>query len=125
MDQKTADCLSKADANRDLAGELITSSLRSFPYDWVIVIAFYAAVHYVNAYLWENDNQYEPENHQDRSGKIYALPILYHVRDQYRRLNRLGFNARYRETVHFNRNAAQSALADLRDIEAQIRPHLS
>jgi len=124
MDQKTADYLSKADANRDLAGELIASSLRSSPYDWGIVIAFYAAVHYVNAYLWQNDNRYEPKDHRDRSGKINTQPTLYRVRSQYRRLNGLRFRARYRETAHFNQTAAQGALADLRDIEAQIRPSL-
>lgn len=93
-------------------------------YDWVAVIAFYAAVHYVNAYLWEMDNHYSPENHRERAEKIDNLPDLRLIRAHYRRLNRLGYNARYNETYRLNLSTAQSALADLQDIEAQIRPRL-
>jgi hypothetical protein len=27
-------------------------------------------VHYVNAYLWEQDNRYDPGNHKNRGAKV-------------------------------------------------------
>ncbi len=62
MEQKTADCLWTAERNSDLATELLATHMQTPPFDWAVVIAFYAAVHYVNAYLWERDNRYDPGN---------------------------------------------------------------
>lgn len=124
MEQKTADCLWTAERNRDLATELVSTHMQTPPFDWVVVIAFYAAVHYVNAYLWERDNRYDPGNHKNRGAKARTLPDLRRINRQYRRLNGLAYDVRYVETYRLNRAAAQSALNDLRDIETQIRPLL-
>lgn len=124
MEQKTADCLRTAERNRDLATELLLTQMRTPPFDWAVVIAFYAAVHYVNAYLWERDNRYDPGNHKNRSAKVRTLPNLRPIRGQYRRLNGLAYDVRYVETYRLNLATAQSALSDLQDIEAQILPLL-
>ncbi len=124
MEQKTADCLRTAERNRNLATELSSTQMQTPPFDWAVVIAFYSAVHYLNAYLWERDNRYDPGNHKNRGAKVRTLPDLQPIRRQYRRLNGLAYDVRYVETYRLNRATAQSALTDLRDIEVQIRPLL-
>jgi hypothetical protein len=124
MEQKTADCLRTAERNRSLATELLSTQMQTPPFDWAVVIAFYAAVHYVNAYLWERDNRYDPGNHKNRGAKVRTLPDLRPIRRQYRLLNGLAYDVRYVETYRLNLTTARSALNDLRAIEAQIRPLL-
>jgi hypothetical protein len=124
MEQKTIDCLWTAERNRSLATELLSTPMQTPPFGWAVVIAFYAAVHYVNAYLWERDNRYDPGNHRNRGAKVRTLSGLQSVNRQYRRLNSLAYDVRYVETYRLNLATARSALNDLQDIEAQIRPLL-
>lgn len=63
-------------------------------YEWAAVIAFYAAVHYVNGYLWEV-RRYEPPDHQSRNLLVRGDPGLQPCRRQYERLFEVGFQARY------------------------------
>jgi hypothetical protein len=53
MEQKTREHLETAARNRDLAHALIDPEssiiVQPPPLDWAVVVAFYAAVHYVNA----------------------------------------------------------------------------
>jgi hypothetical protein len=71
VEQRTGEHLETAERNRDLARLLLAPSMaaslsthgfRQPPYEWVAVIVFYAAVHYVNAYLWER-LRLEPNDH--------------------------------------------------------------
>jgi hypothetical protein len=63
-------------------------------YEWAAVIAFYAAVHYVNGYLWEI-RRYEPPDHQSRNRLVRSDPGLRPCFDEYERLFSAGFRARY------------------------------
>lgn len=59
-------------------------------------MAFYAAVHTVNAYLWET-RRFAPTTHAQRSTEVrYSLPISA-CRSSYLALNRTGYDARYGE----------------------------
>ena len=57
MDQRTREHLDLAERDHKLAQDLLglaaSGTLRPPPYEWIAVVAFYAALHYVNAYLWE------------------------------------------------------------------------
>lgn len=61
--------LDRATRNRELAHVLMAPALspnmQPPPFDWAVVAAFYAAVHYVNAYLREKQ-RYEPRDHAGR-----------------------------------------------------------
>ncbi len=124
MEQRTRDHLRAANVHRNLARELLSANLKTSPYDWVVVIAFYAAVHYVNAYLWEKDNRYQPTNHADRRRKVNTLAALQPAAPSYRRLQSLGYDLRYDPTRHVNRATAESALRDLWRVESTVRAAL-
>jgi hypothetical protein len=66
----------------------------TLPKEWAAVIAFYAAVHYVNAYLWEI-RRYTPPNHQSRNYLVDGDSVLTQCRHEYRRLLNAGYSARY------------------------------
>ena len=96
------------------------ASLRPTPWEWVAVIAFYAAVHYVNAYLWET-RRLKPANHGHRGAEIRADSRLVWCRAGYRALQDTGFRARYVETYTLEEQRARSLLnTDLRLVEATV-----
>lgn len=68
--------------------------MRSASLRWAAVVAFYDAVHYVNAYLWERLG-IEPVNHNQRVRFIGASSELRSVRRHYIRLQAAAFDARY------------------------------
>ena len=123
MDPKTANHLRISVRNRDLARALLgpaNDGLQPSPWEWVAVMAFYAAVHAVNAYLWEV-RRYDPANHGDRRAQLrLSLPITACSRD-YRHLERLGFNARYDERFSLTEQQARELLdVDFRRVEATV-----
>jgi hypothetical protein len=83
-------------------------------------MAFYAAVHVVNAYLWET-RRYAPSNHNDRSREIqYTLPIR-SSRGSYRNLSITGYHARYLDTFSLSQQQARTLLdVDSRRVEATV-----
>lgn len=98
MEQRTSEHLAKADHHRDVAqaliGPLASQISQPPPLDWAVVAAFYAAVHYVNAYLWET-RRFDPGTHPNRSAAVRAEPALRPAAPAYLRLQDLGFQARY------------------------------
>jgi hypothetical protein len=106
MEQRTSEHLAKADHHRQVAqalvGPLASQISDSPPLDWAVVAAFYAAVHYVNVYLWET-RQYDPGTHPNRGAAVQAEPVLRPAAQAYRRLQDLGFQARY--VAHFQPRA--------------------
>ena len=58
------------------------------------VLAFYSAVHLVNALLWQR-LRYEPYDHRDRQSMVDRVSDLRSSRASYARLRGLGFSARY------------------------------
>ncbi len=112
-----------ADRNRDLTSILVAAKLSAPPYSWAVVVAFYAAVHYVNAYLWEK-MRIEPRNHDERSDWLTKIAALKYVDGQYGRLRSLAFSARYDPFYQINRPTAESALLDMHDVEYAVRTAL-
>ena len=123
MDPKTANHLRIAERNRDLARALLDpalSGLQLAPWEWVAVIAFYAAVHAVNAYLWET-RRYEPSTHGDCSTQIQYDLRINRCRQSYSRLSFTGYHARYTETYSVTGQDARTLLeVHVRRVEATV-----
>lgn len=97
MEWQTERHIQTAERNRAVAlAHLNTQahSVRPPAYEWAAVIAFYAAVHYVNGYLWEV-RRYEPPDHQSRNLLVRGDPGLRPCQQHYERLLAVGFRARY------------------------------
>lgn len=62
--------------------------------DWAVTIIFYAALHYVDAILAVS--AIHPDNHTQRDDAIGTNATLLTVRSEYRILETLSQNARYR-----------------------------
>ena len=121
MDQKTLDHLRVARRNRDLARALLAQSeLAPEPWEWVAVMLFYSAVHYVNAYLWERYHV-KPANHAERTYGVHQDSAINACEDEYDRLRDQGFVARYDERAGVSENEARNLLQiDLRMVEATV-----
>jgi len=87
VDQQTREHLDLAERNRDLARALldpaIASNLQPAPHEWIAVIAFYAAVHYVSAYLWERHRE-TIEEQPKRFARVRTESRLRRCASQYR-----------------------------------------
>ena len=123
MDPKTINHLRISARNRDLALALLDPSLaglRPSPWEWVAVITFYAAVHAVNAYLWET-RHYAPRTHGERSTEVrYNLPITA-CRVSYLILNRAAYDSRYDERFSLTEQKARELLeVHFRRVEATV-----
>jgi hypothetical protein len=108
----TRDYLARAARNRDLAIALVDRSAvlgTEPPLDWAVVIAFYAAVHFVNGYLWEKQD-YEPASHDQRETALNRVLGLRAVSLPYARLRTLGFQARYQPRFRLTRVTAEEAV---------------
>lgn len=85
------DCIKKAKRNRGFLNEELYGIVKRYP-DWVTVVAFYSALHFVDAYLISKHGlQFEHHTERDRAvallmGEIYAA---------YHRLYDLSFRSRY------------------------------
>ena len=123
MNDETLDHLRIAEANRVLALALLhaaAGSVRPRRWEWTGVVAFYAAVHYVNAYLWEI-KQFAPANHAERRRFFNSDIVLYPVRESYEFLEGYGYEARY--DVRFEATEADTrdlVDIDLRAVEAAV-----
>jgi len=125
VDQHTIEHLALAARNRDLARSLLASGQPPQASEWAAVIAFYAAVHLVNAYLWETYGR-EPADHGERNLAVRTDPVLGHCRREYRRLADNGYHARY--TLGFRIPATDAQVlvdVQLARVEAVIRRALS
>jgi hypothetical protein len=65
--------------------------------DWAAVAAFYAAVHYLHALLWEQ-HSLVPRDHPSRAGYVARTAPLKQVQGAYNALYDLSWQARYRRT---------------------------
>src|SRR5581483_12494085 len=72
-------------------------SLQPPPYEWAAVAAFYAAVHYVNAFIWERLGQ-APQDHHARRNFIARTVPLNRVLGDYDPLAASAWHARYTAT---------------------------
>src|SRR3954468_8438875 len=102
MERRTEAHLARADHHRDVALALLTPTASSLtgspPSDWAVVAAVYAAVHYVNAYLWETQ-RYEPRDHQARSAAVGRTRQLRPATSSFETSKTLAYQARYARHV--------------------------
>lgn len=120
MEFETRQHLAVAQWNRDLAASLRRDSAQPLPSEWIVVIAFYAAVHYVNAYLWE-ELRVARSNHGERTLRVRTDRRLAACRAAYRRLLDAGYQARY--TVRFQLTEQQArdlVMVDLTRVEGTV-----
>ena len=82
--------ISKAEHNEKLAETLS----RTAYLDWAVTVIFYAALHYVDAILAAS--VVHPETHSERNDAIGTNAKLLKIRAEYRILETLSRNARYR-----------------------------
>lgn len=95
MESKTSQFLLTAQRNRVFAESALAHpepmvALR----EWAAVGAFYSVVHYVNAYLYEQQ-RFEPANHAQRYAALMRTTELRIFRRSYQRLNDTGYRVRY------------------------------
>ncbi len=95
MDERTSDHLRTARANRVYALAIVNDDAASTTeLNWAAVAAFYAAMHAINAYLWETA-RLEPANHRDRRNIMDRWPALTPLRTSYFALLDYSVLARY------------------------------
>lgn len=117
MEPRTRAHLHTADENRLFARRLV-GDMRSSSADlrWVVVAAFYSAVHLVNAYLWEQQ-RIEPRNHDERRSFATMIGDLRPVASQYAHLQDLAFRARYQPGFRISVDTTRGVMAYLEQIE--------
>ena len=113
MKPETIEHVETAVRDRNLARALVRHGvglgLEPPPYEWVVVVGFYAAVHYVNALLWERYS-IKPNTHAERTGYIGSLAPLTTCRLEYRQLNNHGWSARYAPGYRLSEQLARALL---------------
>jgi hypothetical protein len=111
MDEITELRLATADEYRALAASVFAAFGDSAAGRiWTVVIAFYAAVQLVNAYLWEVA-RLAPRDHQDRAQVMARWPILLPVLPQYDRLFDESFHARNAPRYRTSQRQAERAVS--------------
>jgi hypothetical protein len=113
VELRTREHLATAERNRVIAALLLdpstTAAIQPQPREWAAVLAFYAAVHLVNALLWER-LRYAPRDHADRRRMIGSLAELRPHRRAYGTLQQHGYRARYTPGYRIGPVDAQSLL---------------
>jgi hypothetical protein len=127
MERQTNRHIQTAERNRLIASSLLDTeiaSIQSSPHEWVAVIAFYAAVHHVNAYLWEA-RRYAPPDHRNRNHVIEGDPVLRRFRDANARLFATGFRSRYVPAFRLPEQDARDLIdVDLEAVRETVRSAL-
>jgi len=110
--------LNKAQKNSQYTRKLQASDIHS-P-EWVVVGAFYSAVHYVNAYLAKTSPRFVPKNHKERNFYVNSVKELKQISRFYNRLFNKAWAARY-TIVSFNLRFSQELIdEDLTPIESHL-----
>lgn len=124
--RRTIEHLNAAARNQRLAHALLgIMDIQPAPYDWAVVIGFYAAVHYVNAYLWEQLG-YEPRNHYDRISWVNRVKDLQPAARSYNLLFDYSLKVRYDPAFRLSRADALDVLTnDLSTVERAVRSALN
>src|SRR5437016_4201042 len=108
MKPGTTDDIRRAARNQRIAIELVDANLTNKCPDWAVVVAFYAAVRCINAYIWEAVEQ-TIENHYERRNFVDSAPELLPIASQYANLYNLSIRVRYRRLPPLNRQTIDDA----------------
>ncbi|MFN8636197.1 MAG: hypothetical protein U0893_20290 [Chloroflexota bacterium] len=128
MDQRTGEHLDIAARNQKLVRDLLAlaapGALQPPPYEWIAVIAFYSALHYVDAYLWEI-LQRETRSHPRRAAWVRQDRGLNPCTGEYHRLWNAGGSARYDRGFSVPASEADELVnVDLATVERVVRAAL-
>jgi hypothetical protein len=115
--RRTSAYLQLADQNRTLATQML--NLSPPQPKWAAVVAFYAAVNYVGAYLKEIHNR-EAQSHPDRRNEIAKDLLLQKALQNYDRLFNAAWSARYEPTFSLTVSGAQELIDT--DLHAIAQP---
>lgn len=113
----TQEHLAKADRNAAFALSLPLDSQARI--DWALIILFYAALHYVEAYLAKMGQHLRSHTARDLIvGRDSNLKKIY---TEYQNLRFYGYNARYEVYGFKAEDVTQHAAKDFATIKASIR----
>lgn len=90
--------------------------------DWALIATFYAALHYVEAYLALTGQHIT--SHTTRDNVVGRDSVLKRIYTQYQDLKFFGFNARYQPPMFKAKQVSAEALPTLETIKATILPKL-
>ena len=112
--------LAKAEGNAAFALSLPLGNQTKI--DWALVVLFYAALHYVEAYLSTIGQHLR--SHTTRDNAVGRDPNLRKVYSEYQDLKYYGYNARYEVCGFKPADVTNIAAADFAVIKSRIRPLL-
>jgi uncharacterized protein (UPF0332 family) len=91
--------------------------------DWVVTAYFYAALHLVDALLYEKE-QIPGETHKIRKEYVKTKAYLREIRNQYRTLKDHSEDARYRLITMTSHKIEETIIPLYKEIENHILPQL-
>ena len=106
--------LAQARHNEDFFGR-IDQSLDS---DWAVTALFYAALHYVDAYLFRKN--LNPGDHAERNRMMQANPTTSAIWSHYRRLLDRSWDARYNAATYTPPQIAQLHQIDFARVKREM-----
>jgi hypothetical protein len=98
--------------------------LKTTPYlDWVVTAYFYAALHLVDALLWEKDHL-NPDLHEHRRDYVREKWYLRAISSEYRSLKDHSEDARYRLITMTSSRVEKTIIPLYKAIESHILPQV-
>jgi hypothetical protein len=105
--------------------EFLRDELGNPFWDWAVTATFYAAVHYVEAYLAATRKPaVHSKDHAMRDDEIKRDAVLSTVFDEYMSLKQDSTDARYRPHIEIRQEDVTRVRADLDVVKKAIIPHL-
>lgn len=102
--------------------EFLRDQLNNPFWDWAVTATFYAAVHYVEAYLGKQAPPIHSKHHDDRDSNIQRDPRIRGIYDDYSLLKTESYDARYRPHISFGQADVQRVQEYLDAVKAIVVP---
>jgi len=114
--------LLKAQRNKEILLKHLVKILGKCP-DWVTIVAFYTALHFVEAFFKKNHGLNFDHHEERHSAMSYLMPEIFPA---YYRLYDLGFNSRYKSIKDMPTcDEAESAVRhELSQVEEFVRSRI-
>lgn len=109
----------KADSN-----EFLRDQLENPFWDWAVTATFYAAVHYVEAYLAAQKPAIHSKDHTMRDSEVERDVILRTVYDEYMSLKQDSKDARYNAHIEITQDDVTRVRADLETVKKALLPYI-
>jgi hypothetical protein len=100
--------------------EFLIKTLNNPFWDWAVTATFYAALHYIEAYL--STRPYHSSNHEKRDNKIQTDSNLKPLWSVYRELKNESKDARYQPEVVFGQADVLRVATHLEVIKRTLKP---